>query len=163
MIGSKSAASAFGVSSSSSGIELLVSGMFPSILLPVSSLPRSSFVDRMGRVVVGNASSAGFLITRFLEGLDEAPAGDPGRVMPNAKEELNAGATGMDFARDIGGAVREAEWDCERMWPREKGEVVRGGRERGCRVVSQGRPGRAGSVTRRMQSGFGDGLEKFGI
>lgn len=136
--------------------------MLPPLCMLVSSLPRSRLDIRIGNVVDGNASSAGFLITRCLDGL---PAGLAGLCIPKAKLELKLGVPGILFALLKGCALDAAECDCVLKCPLLNGLPVLGGR---LRVVSQGRTGREGSVTRRIHGGFGGedlgfGIEKFGI
>lgn len=138
MVGSRSTgeADALGVSSSSSGMLLPSSCMLPPLCMLVSSLPKSKLDIRIGNVVVGNASSAGFLIARCLDGL---PAGLAGLCMPKAKVELKLGLPGMDFARPIEGAERAAECDCVLKCPLLNGLPVRGGKANEVREVSQGK------------------------
>lgn len=117
---------------------------------PVSSLPKSKLLSRIGNSLLGNASSTGFLIALCRLGLILAPAGEEGRRMPKEKGVSKLGAPGILFALLICGAIKL----CDRACPLLNGLPVLGGRPRGERVASQGRTGRQGSVTRRMLGGL---------
>lgn len=98
----------------------------------------------------GYDSSVGFRDTRVLLG---EPKGLAGRNTGGYIIRPEPSTPGIDRVRPMGGGARLAT-DLDRLWPPERGEVVRGRYGRDIVGVHEGELGEGGSVDRRKVVGL---------